>query len=165
MFNERKTEIITRELLVEQNYYDSETITVEEQVSDFKNIRKLLSKASKSKSGKPGYPEFIITDKSYPEYIVIVECKANLKNHKSKKLDNPKTFNLDGAIHYSKHLSEEFNVISIAITGTKKSNLEISIFIQRKGSNECNPLTTSAGKEIKSFLSFRDLGISVRISV
>lgn len=159
MTNERKTETITRELLAELHYYDSESITVEEQSSDFKNIKKLLSKASKSKSGKPGYPEFIVTDKSFPEYVVLVECKADLKNHKSKKLDDPKNFNLDGAIHYSNHLSEEFNVISIAITGTKKSNLEISIFIQRKGSDECNPLITSAGKEIKSVLSFQDFVI------
>ena len=45
MTNERKTETITRELLDELHYYDSESITVEEQSSDFKNIKKLLSKA------------------------------------------------------------------------------------------------------------------------
>ena len=41
MTNERKTETITRELLAELHYYDSESITVEEQSSDFKNIKKM----------------------------------------------------------------------------------------------------------------------------
>ncbi len=153
--SERKTEIITRDMINKLDYYENPNITVEEQTSDFKNIQSLLSNASKSGSGRKGFPEFIITSTDFPDYIIVIECKADLAFHASKNLNDPTKYNLDGALHYSDFLSKEYNVISIAITGTKKTNLLVSIYSQLKNS-EKKLLKNNKGKEIKNLVSFED---------
>ena len=61
MANESKTESLVRKMLKERGYHDNETIKVEEQSSENKRISDLLSKASKSGSGRKGHPEFIVS--------------------------------------------------------------------------------------------------------
>ena len=82
--SERLTEKIVRGFLKDNGYSTNPYITVEEQTSKFKNIQRLLSKASKTKKGNKGFPEFIITNLSFPEHIIIIECKADIKKHSSK---------------------------------------------------------------------------------
>ena len=48
--------------------------------SENKTIDDLLSKASKRKTEKPGYPEFIIFDKKY-NIVVVIEDKRDTKFH------------------------------------------------------------------------------------
>lgn len=59
MSNERKTEMLTRNILKKLTYYDDSTIKVEEQISDNPIIVKCLKNASKKGNGC-GKPEFII---------------------------------------------------------------------------------------------------------
>ena len=68
--SERKTEKIVRDLLLQNNYFEKDSIIkVEEQTSDFTNIKKLLQGASKSGKKGKGYPEFIITSKAFPQFF------------------------------------------------------------------------------------------------
>ena len=76
MANERKTENIVRSHF--QEFIDQ--IVVEEQSSDNPKIRKLLSAASKSGLGV-WFPEFIIQYKNNPDFIIVVECKADILKH------------------------------------------------------------------------------------
>jgi hypothetical protein len=105
MPNERTTEEIVRRHL--QKYGFAEQI-VEEQTSDDPKIRKALAKASKSGAGKP---EFIVRLKDDPDFLIVVECKADPAKHASANLDRPDMFAVDGALLYSAHLSKHFDVI------------------------------------------------------
>ncbi len=155
--NERLTEIITRDLLKKNEYYDDESIIVEEQISKFDNVSKLLKKASKSGKNKPGFPEFIITSDQYPDYIIVVECKPSSNKHESPEWDKPKDYAVDGALHYSKKLSKEFNVISLAVSGSELSKLKISVFFQEKNTSEPIRIKTTQGDTVEDIVPFSDL--------
>ncbi len=134
MANERLTEAIVRDHFKNDPLFSS--IRFEEQKSANKRIIDCLAKASKSLTGKPGRPEFIITFPSQSmEYLIVIECKADVKMHVSENKDKPKDFAVDGVLHYSSYLSEEFNVLSIAVSGENKDELVISQFLQHKGEN------------------------------
>ena len=131
MANERITEDIVRNHFKNDPLFKS--IKFEEQKSYNKRVIDLLQSASKSGKGV-GKPEFII---SFPtgniDYLLIVECKANVSDHRSSKLDNPKDYAVDGVLHYAKALSAEFDVVAIAISGQTEQELLVSQFIWKKG--------------------------------
>lgn len=109
MASERKTENLIRDLLRSFEYYEGDNgITVEEQKSEIAPIKKILARASKNGKGNPGYPEFIISNKKDPNFLMIVECKSETTKHESVNQDQPVDYAVDGAIHYAKHLSEEY---------------------------------------------------------
>ncbi|MGI9461666.1 MAG: HsdM family class I SAM-dependent methyltransferase [Alphaproteobacteria bacterium] len=125
--NERITEGIVRDRF--KNDPLSSRIKIEEQKSNNIHIANLLKNASKSGAGH-GYPEFII---SFPDgnsnCLIIVECKASRKAHESKNRNDPANFAVDGALHYAKSLSKEFNVIAIAVSGSHNDDLDIANFL------------------------------------
>ena len=51
-------------------------------------------------TGKGGFPEFVAFP-ALPDEIIVIECKANSKFHKSADGNNPAAFAVDGALHYS----------------------------------------------------------------
>ena len=128
MANERKTEIIVRNHF---NQFLAE-IDMAEQKSDNVKIDKLLKTASKKGNGQ-GYPEFIITYKTNPNLIIVIECKADITKHESKNRDKYADFSVDGALLYASYLSKDFDVIAIAVSGESKSNIKISHFLHLKG--------------------------------
>lgn len=132
MANERLTEAIVRDHFKSDPLFSS--IRFEEQKSANKRIIDCLAEASKSLTGKPGRPEFIITFPSQSmEYLIVIECKADVKMHVSVNRDKPKDYAVDGVLHYSGYLSKEFNVLSVAVSGENKDELVISQFLQHKG--------------------------------
>ncbi len=135
--NERKTEKLIRNKLSKFGYFGDKDLIIEEQKSDSEIINSLLSKASKSGSGF-GYPEFIIRKKN-SDVIIVIECKANIKNHISKKVDSPKDFGVDGALHYASFLKNEFHIIAIAISGEQESNYKLSIYQWNKNEKRYFP--------------------------
>ncbi len=155
MASERITENIVRNFLQSLSYYDDKNVTVEEQSSERLDVKKLLKYASKTGKGGKGFPEFIISNKYSSDFLIIIECKKDLKDHKSPKLDNPKKYALDGVLHYGKALSKKFNVICIAVSGVKEQNLRISNYIIPKNSNK-KVLVNSSKKEIKNIISIND---------
>ena len=156
MVNEAKTEIIVRKFLdkYKEDFEDDENnfVIIEEKKSDNPIIDKLLKTASKRGDGS-GYPEFII---SFPnnDTLIVIECKADLRKHKSKTMKNYKDYAVDGALLYSSYLSKEFNVISIGASGETQGELLIDNFLQVKGEKKARDLNI---KEIYDFESYFDL--------
>lgn len=126
MANERKTEQLIRNRLKDFWYYENNDIIIEEQRSDSSIVSSLLSKASKKGSGA-WYPEFIIRAKN-SDLVILVECKANIKDHESEKRDNPSKYAVDWVLHYCSFLKDKFNLIWIALSWEKEENSKLSIF-------------------------------------
>lgn len=139
MVNERNTETFFRDMIKNDVLYMQNRVIFEEQSSRNKKIDKLLKNASKGGLGK-GYPEFFIQFKENMDLIIIVECKAQAKYHKSKTQTNYKEYAVDGVLLYSSFLSKEFDVLSIAISGEEKQNLRISHYLQLKGTKEAHEI-------------------------
>ncbi|MBQ8502519.1 MAG: N-6 DNA methylase [Bacteroides sp.] len=130
MANESKTMNLFRSLLKSKGYYDDPTITIEEQTSDDKKIKRLLSYASKANNGNEGHPDFIITSSRYPDFLIVVECKAEIKKHESDTRDSYKDYAVDGALFYASFLSREYDVIAIGFSGEKKNLYSLSHYLQ-----------------------------------
>lgn len=133
MSNERITEGVVRNHFMNDPLYD--VIKVEEQRSSVALAKKCLSQASKRGTNNAGFPDFIITFQALPNDVVVIECKANQTFHQSKNGDQPALYALDGIKHYAKFLSNEFNVIGIAVSGTSQKLLVSSIY-QKRGHTE-----------------------------
>ena len=149
--NERITEGIVRDIL-KSNQKKYPKTTVEEQQSTNPRIRKLLQHASKSGLGG-GSPEFIITFENIPDLVIVIECKADIKKHKSKNGNKPKDYAVDGVLLYSQYLAKEFDVVSIAVSGQKESDLKVSTFLQLKSQKPID----KPDKEILDFESYVSL--------
>lgn len=154
--NERKTEALVTNKLTACNYFKDDSVIVEAQSSDNPVIDKLLKFASKSGMGI-GRPEFIIQSKVDREFIIVIECKADVNKHASKDGDRPNDFAVDGVLHYANNLCRNFNVLAIAISGQTNTELKISHFITRKGKfNKHEKLTDQYGNEVVELLAFEN---------
>lgn len=134
MKNERITEDFVRDHFKNDPLYGA--IRLDPQKTTLAKAKMCLSKASKSLTGKAGFPEFIISFPALPDDIIVVECKADAKFHQSKLGDEPSAYAVDGALHYSAFLAQEYNVISIAVSGSDLKSLKISSFFQKKNEIE-----------------------------
>ena len=139
MGNERITEDIVREHFKNDNLFKVNKVILEEQSSKNTRINALLKNASKSGSGK-GYPEFIIQYNEKNNVLIVVECKADITKHQSENGKNYKDYAVDGVLLYSSFLSKEYDVIAIAVSGTKKENLKVSHYLQLKGTQEAHSI-------------------------
>jgi len=135
MTNERKTEIITRQHF--SKFLDS--IYIEEQRSDNPKIDKLLKSASKKGGGKD-YPEFIISYKTNPDLLIVIECKADVTKHESKDRDKYVDFSVDGTLLYASYLSKGFDVLAIAVSGETKQSLKVSHFLHLRDEKKATPI-------------------------
>lgn len=129
MANESKTEAIVR-----KHFEKFSDIIVFEKQCDIVKIDKLLKNASKSKKGLgKGYPEFIITFDSNSDLIIVIECKSDIRKHESKNRDNYADYAVDGVLLYASFLSKEYDVIAIAVSGEKVTELKVTHFLHLKG--------------------------------
>ncbi|GMO43642.1 MAG: hypothetical protein Pg6C_05400 [Treponemataceae bacterium] len=114
-----------------------------------------LEKALKKAGGKPAVcapddysqggngkakPEYIITFNKKSATIIVVECKKSVSKHISEKLDRPKDYAVDGALYYAKFLKEDYNVIALAVSGTKKDAIKANAYYWQKGHEEYTEL-------------------------
>lgn len=121
-------------------------------VSDVDKINNILKRAggkpkvcklkdfSVGGSGK-AKPEYIITFNDDIHTIIVVECKNAVNKHMSSNLDHPKDYAVDGVLYYSKYLKEEYNVIAVAVSGTKKDSMKVDAFYWMKGQEEYSSLS------------------------
>lgn len=131
ILNERITENIVRNIF---NRNNDGSIHIYEQKTDIPKIQKLLKSASKKGLGV-GYPEFILVFKNYPDFLIIVECKADRLKHESKNRDKYSEYAVDGVLLYASCLSKEFDVLAIAVSGQNQRELEVNHFLQLRGEN------------------------------
>jgi type I restriction enzyme M protein len=154
---ERITENIVRDQLRDLGFYDKDNgITIEEQKSEVVKIKTLLLKASKNSKGHSGYPEFIVSNKKDANFLIVFECKRDVKKHESAKRDKPVDFAVDGVLHYAKHLSKHYTVLAIAVSGKTKSSLKISNFLWPSGTAGYKDLVNEAGVVVDSIIPFDD---------
>ena len=138
MANEAKTIDLTNGLLADKGY-NAKGAVVERELSDSPKIKKLLANASKKGAGF-GKPDFIIRSESYPELLLVIECKAENKSHASATGDQYADCAVDGAKLYASFLSKEYDVIAIAISGQDERELRISHFLNLKGQDKAYPM-------------------------
>lgn len=86
-------------------------------------------------------PEYIITFNDDIHTIIVVECKNTANKHQSASLDRPNAYAIDGVLYYAKYLKEDYNVIAVAISGTKKDNIKVDTFYWQKGQSSYTVLT------------------------
>ena len=157
MANERITEQLVRKRLDSLGYWSPDNdIAVEEQKSQIDAVKRLLKNASKTGKGGKGAPEFIISSTSSPDFLVVIECKADVKHHESINRDAPAGYAVDGALHYAAHLSKEFNVIALAVSGQTMQQLKVSTFLHAKGGKILKPLCTKEGKDIDVIVPWQE---------
>ncbi|MFZ6814926.1 HsdM family class I SAM-dependent methyltransferase [Undibacterium sp. Rencai35W] len=138
-------------------YYGQDNgITVEEQKSEIAKIKSLLSKASKNGKGNSGYPEFIISNKKDVNFLIVFECKPDVKKHESLGRNKAMEFAVDGVLHYAKHLAKHYTVVAIAVSGATKSSLKISNFLYPAGAAEPKDLVNESGSVVKELIPFED---------
>lgn len=148
MASERKTENIVRKHFT---HFENECL-IEEQKSENPKIDKLLKNASK-KGGGAGYPEFIISPLKNPDFIIVVECKANTAKHQSSTLDKYDEYAVDGALLYASFLSKEYDVLAIGASGQNLKELKVSHYLYLK--REKKPVLIFGNEllSIESYLS------------
>ncbi|MBW1616214.1 MAG: methyltransferase, partial [Deltaproteobacteria bacterium] len=148
MLNERKTEIIVREHFLKF----SDQIFIEEQRSDNPKIDKLLQSASKKGAGK-GRPDFIITYKNNPDFLIVIECKADILKHQSKNNNKYSEFAVDGALLYASYLSKSFDVLTLGVSGETKETLKISHFLHLKNEKKAISIFGNSFLSVEDYLN------------
>lgn len=151
MANEANTMNLFRKFLREKGYYKDTTITVEEQSSKDKTIKRLLSNASKADNGNQGRPDFIITSAKYPELVIVVECKPDVLKQESETKDSYKDYAIDGALFYASFLSKDFDVIAIGFSGETESLCSLGHYIQLKGEKTYHKLFAGELLDLESY--------------
>lgn len=168
--NERNTENLVREALRAAGY-GAPPVVIEEQKSIIEPVLRLLRGASKAGKGGIGAPEFLITNEEERDFIIIIECKADPKWHISstcrkalagqavdddiRKRQVP-LYAVDGVLHYASKLSKDFSVVALAVTGEKKSSMQVSVYMHPKGASAPKLLKAKTGAEIKKILPWAD---------
>lgn len=157
MANERKTEALVRDKLRALGYYEPDNgITVEEQKSEIAKVKTLLSKASKNAKGNAGYPEFIISNRKDTGFLIVFECKPDVKKHESPARDKPIDYAVDGVLHYAKHLAKHYTVVAVAVSGTTASSMKVSNFLVPAGSSAIKELGNESGLVVADIIPYGD---------
>lgn len=133
---------------------------------------KVCSLADFDKGG-PGkaQPEYIIALNKDLNLLIVIECKKSTKYHASENLDMPKGYAVDGALYYAKFLKEDFNVIALGVSGTKKENMKVSTLYWPKGMDKYvefprgkdvlyspeNYINLIQGKKVEKAISIEDI--------
>lgn len=132
-------------------------IKLEPQGSTIVEIDAALKTASKSGSGRVGFPEYVGVVK---DFIIVIENKADVSKH--KKLDSKglislqtkdvKDYAVNGALFYGQHLAQNTSykkVIAFGISGDEKKHKISPIFIDETEYYRELP-------EVESFISFTE---------
>lgn len=153
--NEKITENIVRKKLEAVGITAEDGFLVDEQVIQNALIKKLLPSKTERGSGK-GRPEFLISKSGEKEFLIVIECKADIKFHESPDHEQLASFAVDGVLLYAEKLSREFNVIAIAVSGQTKEELKISTFLFPKSSGTHSVLADTKKVPVTDIISWQD---------
>jgi hypothetical protein len=129
------TDLWVYELLKEAN------IDLNPQGSNIKEVDNGLKSASKSGSGKVGFPEYCGVVK---DFLLIIENKADVSQHIKRndkdvictEVTSVKNYAINGALFYGKHLADKTSykkIISFGVSGNEKRHRITPIFIDERG--------------------------------
>ncbi|MCH5320192.1 MAG: N-6 DNA methylase [Eubacterium sp.] len=112
--------------------------------TDYNWISDVFSKASKKQTmGNKGTPDFMVV-KDNSNVIIVIECKAETNEHsrysniEEYKLngfgssDDTEKYAIDGALWYASFLSDNYDVVAIAISGQTNIKSRITSFVWPK---------------------------------
>jgi len=151
---EAKTDLWVYELLKEAS------IELEPQGSTILEIDKALKSASKSKTGKVGFPEYVGVVK---DFILVIENKADVSKHIKRKskdvisteVKDIKDYAVNGALFYAQHLAQHTTykkIIAFGISGDEKKHIISPIYVDE--TEYYRELS-----EVESFISFNETNI------
>lgn len=146
MANETLTENLVYDHFKNDPLFSDKTMKVilERQTSANPKIDELLQGQSKGKGNGNGRPDFILTFPTNSDYVISIECKAEISKHESNdhtKTENIRDYAVDGALHYARALSKGFDVLAIAVSGETKDEMMVSHFLWKKGSDSYEEMT------------------------
>lgn len=132
--NERLTEKLFEDYLLKQGITQENGWKIEFQKSD----NPKLSFISKTGKGGVGSPEFIITKQGCSNFVIIVEAKALTeklvklaKNRISLSQANINPYAVNGAYHYAKNVSNDYNVLFIGCAGDESDFTHNMYFLKQ----------------------------------
>lgn len=152
ILNEKITENIVRKHFNDDILMNSNEIIVIKEQKDEK-LGHLFENASKSKKGNKGFPEFIISFKKYPNFLIVVECKADINKHESKSRSKSMEYAVDGVLHYMEEIIKKdsnIDILGIAVSGANEDELKVSNFLYK----DKNKIKELKDKELLSFNSY-----------
>ena len=125
---EVNTENLFRQQLIQKGYLSEQAgaaskITVDQQSCSLASVADLLQTSSKNGTGRPGYPDFIITNYKYPDMVILVECKASNADHDKAA---------EEVAGYAYNLVGKYNVVIMAVSGITNETFKITTGIIRK---------------------------------
>ena len=146
---EVKTDLWVHDLLNEAS------IILDAQGSEVVEINNALKTASKSGTGKVGFPEYVGVVK---DFLIVIEDKASIQDHELRDDDgllamdvkSVKKYAMNGAFFYGRHLIRNTTfkkVFAIGVSGTEKKHRITPIFID----DRCNVFYLD---DVESFISF-----------
>lgn len=135
--NERKTDFFIGKLL------DSAKIKYTPNGSSIKEIQDALKTASKKRTGKAGFPEFVGKSK---DFIIVIEDKADIEKQANYQ-DNDEAILLtdvksvtgyaeNGALHYANAILDKTGfdkIFAFGCSGNEKHHIIRPIFVDRSG--------------------------------
>jgi type I restriction-modification system DNA methylase subunit len=145
MANEKFSEqLVENEMCIRKGENSFGFVFPQGDVAEIEKLDNLLKKAGGkpeiceladfTKGGKgKAKPEYIITFKEDNNTVLVIECKRSVKQHISERQDKPRGFAVDGVLYYAKFLKTEYNVVAIAVSGTKKDEFKVSTYYWQKG--------------------------------
>lgn len=130
-------------------------IHLDPQGSTILEIDQALKSASKSGSGKVGFPEYVGIVK---DFLIVIENKADLSRHVklnssgilSMDVPDVKNFALNGAVFYGKHLAKHTSykkILAFGISGDSKKHKISPVYIDETEYYRDLP-------QVESFISF-----------
>jgi type I restriction-modification system DNA methylase subunit len=153
--NEQITVNIIRKKLELVGITEESGFLIDEQVVQNALIKKLLPSKTEIGSGK-GRPEFLISKSGVKDFLIVIECKADIKFHESPNQDQPASFAVDGVLLYASKLSQEYNIIAIAASGQTKEELKISTFLFPKCSGTHSVLADTKKVPVSDIIFWKD---------
>src|ERR1700722_1810098 len=129
MVSEEKTKhLVLADLGIDPNkeYPEFHLIIQGVKENEYPEIEEILKEAggkNQEFKGK-GKPEYIIRLEN-EEKVLLIECKADKKNHQSPNLDKPEKFNVDGTLHYAKYFKKKFDTLFLIVSGVQRNKLKI----------------------------------------
>lgn len=150
---EVKTDFWVNDLLKEAG------LNLEPQGASVKELDEALKTASKSGTGKVGFPEFVGVVK---DYIIVIEDKADIDKHEKREgtvlslaVNAVRDYAMNGALFYAKHLINNTSykkVLAFGVSGNEKRHKISPIFVDETEYYRELP-------EVESFISFNDSNI------
>ena len=146
---EKTTDLWVHDLLKEAG------IKLDPQGSVIKELNNALKTASKSKTGKRGYPEYCGVVK---DFILVIEDKPSISKHVYRNKDGllsqdtkaVKEYAVNGALFYAQHLAANTSyhkVIGFGVSGTEKHHRLTPIFVNERGDYQ-------ELSDVETFISF-----------